>query len=173
MDAWGRYYEPPLNLEAYAQERTTKELSEFLTSEFDFDPHRDVEAYAREHDQGHLLSEWWPRVQEEAARGDEEKMRRTLRETLLESNSEESILKNHAPYVTGWFKVGVGNEYPGVDLITAWYSRNLRIFANLQRTTESPDERILLIIGGGHVPILRHCVQASPEYELVEVSEYL
>ena len=35
------------------------------------------------------------------------------------------------------------------------------------------DDRILVIIGGGHVPILRHCTQASPEYELVEVHEYL
>ena len=71
------------------------------------------------------------------------------------------------------FKVGVGDEYIGADWATAWFNRNLRIFANLQRITERPDERILLVIGAGHVPILRHCVQASPEYELVEVQEYL
>jgi hypothetical protein len=57
--------------------------------------------------------------------------------------------------------------------VTAWYNRNLRIFRNLQRITDGPDERLLLLIGGGHVPILRHCAQASPEYELVEVTEYL
>lgn len=38
---------------------------------------------------------------------------------------------------------------------------------------EVPDERILLIIGGAHAPILRRCVQASPEYTLAEVEEYL
>jgi hypothetical protein len=37
----------------------------------------------------------------------------------------------------------------------------------------NPDERILLIIGAGHVPILRHCVLASPEDTLVEVQQYL
>lgn len=72
-----------------------------------------------------------------------------------------------------WFKVGEGDEYPGVDRVTAWYNRNLRIFANLQRITKQPDERILLIIGAGHLPILRHTVLASPEYQLVEVREYL
>jgi len=49
----------------------------------------------------------------------------------------------------------------------------LRIFANLQRITQSAEERILLIIGRGHLAILRHCVLASPEYDLVEVHEYL
>ena len=34
-------------------------------------------------------------------------------------------------------------------------------------------ERIVLIIGTGHVPILRHAIQASPEYELIEVAEVL
>ena len=57
--------------------------------------------------------------------------------------------------------------------MTGWFNRNLRIFANLQRITERPDERILLVIGAGHLAILRHCVQASPEYDLVEVAEYL
>jgi hypothetical protein len=33
--------------------------------------------------------------------------------------------------------------------------------------------RILVIFGAGHIPILRHCVLASPEYNLVEVREYL
>jgi len=30
----------------------------------------------------------------------------------------------------------------------------------------------LLIIGAGHLPILRHAVLASPEYHLAEVREY-
>jgi hypothetical protein len=64
------------------------------------------------------------------------------------------------------------NDYPSADQIAGWYNRNLRIFANLQRITEVPDERII-IIGGGHLPILRHCVMASPEYNLVEVCDYL
>ena len=46
-------------------------------------------------------------------------------------------------------KAGEGGQYPGVDSKTAWYNRNLRIFANLQRLTEQPGERILLVIGAG------------------------
>lgn len=76
-------------------------------------------------------------------------------------------------YLEGAFDVGDDDEYPGVDATTAWYNRNLRIFANLQRITEQSDERILLVIGAGHVPILRHAVLAHPSYELIEVRERL
>jgi hypothetical protein len=173
IDAWGRYYEPPIDLEAYAHGLTTKELGTLLERQFDFDPERDLRSYAQQHNQEHLLSQWWPHIQKSLERGDERKTQRTLRQLLLEGASEANIVRGHGDYLVDWFKVGTGNEYPGVDFITAWYNRNLRIFANLQRITEAPGERILLIIGGGHVPILRHCVQASPEYDLVELHGYL
>jgi len=138
-----------------------------------YEPQVDLEVYAREHCQEHLLSQWSPRFKQLYEHGDRLKTQLTLREILLQANSEENILKGHGHYLVDWFKVGVGSEYPGVDWVTGWYNRNLRIFANLQRITESQNERTLLIIGGGHLPILRHCVLASPEYDLVEVHEYL
>ncbi len=138
-----------------------------------YQPEVDVEAYAHEHGQEHLLSQWWPRFEQRYEQWDRLQAQLTLRELLLHFNSEEAALKSHAPYTVDWFRVGVGGEYPGVDRVTGWYNRNLRIFANIQRITNSPDERILLVIGGGHLPILRHCAAASPEYELVELAEYL
>lgn len=99
--------------------------------------------------------------------------RQTIRENYLYGNSIETLRKHHGHYLIGEFKLGRGDDYFGPDLKTRWYNRNLRIFQNLQRITESPTERILLIIGGGHVPILRDCVESSPEYELIEVSGYL
>lgn len=131
------------------------------------------ETYAREHGQEHLLSEWTPRFMAWYAHGDRRKTERTLRETLLAMNAEDALFRMHGHYLVDRFKIGAGDAYPGPDRITAWFNRNLRIFANLQRITERPDERILLVIGAGHVPILRHCVQASPEYTLAEVAAYL
>jgi len=99
--------------------------------------------------------------------------KQTIREHYLYGNSIETLRKHHGAYLIGEFKLSRGDDYFGPDLKTRWYNRNLRIFQNLQRITESPAERILVIIGGGHIPILRHCVESSPEYELVEVSRYL
>lgn len=138
-----------------------------------YQPMVDVETYAREHDQEYLLAQWWPRYQKLFEHLDNAKATQTLREILLAANSEVNIRHGHGAYLVDRFKVGVGDDYPGVDRVTAWYNRNLRIFANLQRITEQPDERILLIIGAGHLPVLRHAILASPEYHLIEVHKYL
>ena len=138
-----------------------------------YEPQVDLEAYAREHGQEYLLTQWSPRFKQWYEHGDQLKAHLSLSEILLRINEEENILKGHGHYLVDWFKVGSGKEYAGVDQVTGWYNRNLRIFANLQRLTQAADERIVLIIGGGHVPILRHCALASPEYNLVEVYDYL
>jgi len=173
IDAWGRYYEPPLDLEPYGQGRTTKELNHFLEERFHFDPNDTLRQYAQRHNQEHYISAWERAFTVAAQAGDRDKMTQSLRETLVRCNQEQVLLENHGFYLTGWFKIGVGHEYPGVDWVTAWYNRNLRIFANLQRIAEDSEERLLVMYGLGHIPLLRHCVEASPDYRLVEVDEYL
>lgn len=64
-------------------------------------------------------------------------------------------------------------DYVGADMRSAWYNRNLRIFSNIICLPSQPDERILVIIGGGHVPILQHLIENSPEYKLLSVDDYL
>lgn len=168
VNAWGRYYDPPIDIEAHVQAQGLDRgyLDDLLA------PHS-PEAYARAHGQTDLLSQWSSRFAAAAACEDELKTELSLRGILLGANTEAAILAGHGRYLVDEFKVGGDDEYRGVDWVTHWYNRNLRIFANLQRITERPDGRILLIIGGGHIPILRHCVQASPEYALVEVEAFL
>lgn len=137
-----------------------------------FNPWRDLKDYAHSHGQEHRLTTWEPRLaafyQERAAH----LQNHTLREHLARINREDEISASHAPFLVGSFQVGAGNEFPGPDLVGAWYTRNLRMFANLQRIS-APGERILLIVGYSHLPILRHCTLASPEHELVEIETYL
>ncbi len=121
---------------------------------------------------------WDERFKRLYAHDDQLKTRQSLREHLLYMNSPDRIRQGHGHYVVGSFKAGSGfaeenDGYFGPDSATGWYNRNLRTFRNLQRLTESPDERILLIIGAGHLPILRFLAHASPEYELVEPAEFL
>lgn len=82
-------------------------------------------------------------------------------------NSRESHEYGYGAYLIGDFKLG---EYRGADLISFWwYNRNLRIFRNIQRITEGPEDRILLVIGNGHAAILRQLFEMSPEFEFVEL----
>lgn len=139
-----------------------------------YEPWVDPDEYAVTHGQQNrldpILADLYKQQHEY---GDELKTRQTLRDHLLYLNEPEQILRSHGQYLIGNFEVGIGDEYPGVDSKTAWYNRNLRIFANVQRIADMHDDRVLLIIGAGHVPILRHAAQASPQFELVEVSHIL
>ncbi|MGE0554702.1 MAG: DUF5694 domain-containing protein [Gemmatimonadales bacterium] len=53
-----------------------------------------------------------------------------------------------------------------------WYERNIRIFANLRRSTE-PGDRVLVIFGAGHAPILCELLAADPGLTLVDLLEFL
>ncbi len=52
-----------------------------------------------------------------------------------------------------------------------WYSRNLRIYRKIRQSTTSPDDRILVLFGAGHLGILRQQFESSPAYELVDFSD--
>lgn len=154
VDARGRSYSPEMTREEY-QARAQSIMSR-----------SDPAAVAAE-------QEWNERYERLYRFNDSLKTTHSLREHLLYLNRPEHLLRRHGHYLIGSFKLGHGDDYLGPDGQTSWYNRNLRIFHHVQRITEDEDERILVIIGAGHVPILRHAVRTSPQYELVEVAEVL
>jgi hypothetical protein len=96
---------------------------------------------------------------------------RPIGETLRFFNDPSHVDPTHEPYVVQ-ATVGAGDGYIGARVVADWYERNLHIFANLAAVAQ-PGERVLLIIGGGHVPILRDLVRVHPDMELVEAVDYL
>ena len=54
-----------------------------------------------------------------------------------------------------------------------WYSRNLRIYRNILATQPAANDRILVIFGNGHMSILRHVFESTPEFDLVELRDLL
>ncbi|MEZ5056036.1 MAG: DUF5694 domain-containing protein [Saprospiraceae bacterium] len=97
----------------------------------------------------------------------------TLENTLLDyfkfMNSDKVLDRGFGAYLNGDFKNG---DYEGADaLVLYWYNRNLRILRNIQKITTSPDDRILVIFGAGHVEILKHLFQCTPQYELIKFNE--
>jgi hypothetical protein len=81
-------------------------------------------------------------------------------------NSPESHRYGYGAYLIGDFKL---DQHRGADILSVWwYNRNLRIFRNIQRITQGPEDRILVVIGNGHAAVLRQLFEASPEFEFVE-----
>lgn len=99
---------------------------------------------------------------------------RTLRETLLTINSPERLALGHGHYLVGTLLDGGLGDYLGADgFVSAWHNRNIRIYSNVARLIRSPEERVLLIIGWGHVPIIRAQLSSAPFVRLVDVAEVL
>jgi len=101
------------------------------------------------------------------AREDSIKTTLTLRDYLLRINSVEALRESHGAYLNGTVEVGGRGDYSGADMRTAWYNRNLRMFSNLLRLQSGDEERIVLIVGAGHAPLLRHFIENAPELRLV------
>lgn len=81
-------------------------------------------------------------------------------------NSPEAHEYGYGIYLLGNFK---SENNQGADHLSIWwYNRNLRIFRNIIGITQSPEDRIMVIMGNGHAAILRNLFEASPEYEFVE-----
>jgi hypothetical protein len=97
----------------------------------------------------------------------------TVAETLHEMNRPEFIELAHQPYIEVLARIVDGENYAGADMVADWYKRNIRIFANLTRITDSPDDRIFVIYGQGHIKILRDLVVESPDYCVVDPLPFL
>lgn len=94
---------------------------------------------------------------------------------LRRLNDERVLKADFGDYLIGVFKYETeANKNFGVDFVTGWwFNRNLKIFRNIQRLDLTPQDRILVIYGSGHMNILNPIFDASPEFKLLDVNEYL
>ncbi len=102
------------------------------------------------------------------------KQQKKLVDYLFYRNTPKNSLKSHQAYLTGSILTGAGDLYIGADVVARWYQRNLKIFANTYDLADfSTQERILLVYGSSHVWQLRQLFTDSPDFDYVEINDYL
>ena len=102
------------------------------------------------------------------------KMTHSLRDHYILINNPKVLKKGHQVYLTNTGLTGAGDNYIGADAVGRWYGRNLRIYSNIYDLTDfNQKERIILIYGSGHVWTLRQMLMDSPDFEYVEISNFL
>ncbi len=98
----------------------------------------------------------------------------TVAANLIRVNTDTSVVANASSYPSMLLPdTATSALYAGADLVANWYKRNLRIFANLSRVTDFGKDRVLLIIGSGHIHILSDLALTSSFYCLVSPLDYL
>ena len=97
----------------------------------------------------------------------------SLLDYFLFMNDPEIFKASHGHYLIGNFKMGEGDDYFGPDNSMWWYNRNLRIFHNLLQINEPGNDRIFLLIGAGHVPILDFLADTSIDFKKKNFKDYV
>lgn len=126
--------------------------------------------YAESHDPEFVawVDEELERIETEMNRQQREN---SIGEILGQMNDPAKLAEDHGVYMR-FARVGAGDGFAGAELVSEWYERNIHIFANIQRIA-APGDRVIVIIGGGHAPILRELIGYDPELRLVEAVSYL
>lgn len=115
-----------------------------------------------------IRDQYWDRMYKRFyTTGDSIEVTLTMLENFLLMAEPGNLFRMHGHYLAGGFNTK-GNAGPDI-LAMWWYSRNLRIFNNILTTKPGPEDRIMVLVGNGHVPILKHCFRSSPEFEVVEL----
>ena len=139
-----------------------------VEGEFPFDK---VQAFAKRNGKQQALDEWMAMIPKLLDKESEILKKGTITDLLLFMNREQQVREDQEAYMD-FAQYAGGAEYPGPDLLAEWYRRNARIFANLRSIISSPEERVLVIYGAGHLYWLQRNVLDSRDLELDGVGEY-
>ena len=96
----------------------------------------------------------------------------TILETLLYMNADQQV----ADAMRFYYRVaGFGEpwNWPGPDLVSDWYRRNMRIFGNILQLANASSERVLVVFGAGHLGWLRQDIAGDPALRLRKLAEFV
>jgi Family of unknown function (DUF5694) len=133
-----------------------------VDGEFPFDK---IQEFAKKNGKEQALNEWMMKVPKVLEKESAILKQGTVSDLLLFLNSKEQVREDQELYMDFAQFAGQG-EYPGPDLLAEWYRRNVRIFANLRSLVVSPEERVLVIYGSGHLYWLQRNVMDSADLAL-------
>ena len=136
--------------------------------DFPFDP---IAQFAKKNGKEELLNGLISQVPKEIEAMSVILSKGTILDLLRYINQDEQVRRDHEFYMSLAQFAGNG-EYPGPDLLAAWYQRNIRIYSNLRRLIDSPEDRVLVIYGSGHLFWLQRDVFDSPDLELARFNDY-
>lgn len=95
-----------------------------------------------------------------------------LTDLLARMNTTEALAARHRGYFD-YAMLSDDEEAPGANWVANWHGRNLRIFARLVRIADNPGDRVLVIYGAGHAPLLRQFADQSGAFLVIDPVPYL
>lgn len=97
----------------------------------------------------------------------------SLTDILLDLNSPQRLAENKGAYLNLLNRAGNVGNFAGAYLVAEWYRRNLYMYSTLQKTVTPADGPVLVLLGAGHVAMMRDFVPYDARFRLVEVKDVL
>jgi hypothetical protein len=138
----------------------------------DYFPFDKVQTYAKAHGQSALLDALQQKVGQMMKEMETAQKTKPVRLMLADLNEPKRVTADHQNFYYAVLAFGNQKEQPGADLNAAWYQRNAKIFAKLMQIA-APGDRVIVVFGSGHAFWLRHFVQNTPGFELIEPNSLL
>ena len=95
-----------------------------------------------------------------------------LTDLLVRVNTAEAVAARHRRYFD-YAMLSDDVEAPGANWLANWHGRNLRIFARIVRIADDPEDRVLVVYGAGHAPLLRQFADQSGAFLVTDPVSYL
>lgn len=95
-----------------------------------------------------------------------------IQQLLIDANDPAALRHNHRVYLD-IARIGTDNVYAGIDWVKGWYERNLIIYATISRLITRDDDRVLVVYGAGHIPLLTQFFHDADRVDLDPVEPYL
>ena len=122
-----------------------------------------------------------PAPKRDVPRIDPDELETTHRERLAASSvtgyhrflNEEAALHANDAMFDRFVRRGAGENYAGPDALADWYRRNLRIVHNIWRAIDRRTDRVLCLVGSGHVHTLRGLLTETPQFCPTSALPYL
>nr|WKN34029.1 DUF5694 domain-containing protein [Tunicatimonas sp. TK19036] len=133
---------------------------------------KDLESFAKaQHQMDHLhqLKKYGKKLVSQV----ETLLQKDIAEMLALLNSEEMYRENNYSYVGLLVKIGAGKSYPGAEMVADWFRRNLLIYNNILRLIERDDRAVIIILGYGHMPVLRFLFSDNLDFEVLNTQDLL
>ncbi len=91
---------------------------------------------------------------------------------MFEYINSDSMVADDVAFYFAFVPYGDPDDYVGSDLIASWYQRNIRIYHNIVALTGSPNDRILVMFGAGHLGWLRQDTANDASVQLRKLSDF-
>lgn len=129
-----------------------------------------VMAYAQKHDPA-FIGTFQSAMQEVIGPMMKMQKEAPIGDTLRKMNDPAFVERGNALYLQ-MARVGDVANPVGAEQVGIWYARNIKIFANLARLAK-PGDRIIVIYGQGHLPLLQSLIREMPGMTIVSANDHL